>query len=51
MDAADYSDVKKRHEPEIDKLVCKTMEISAKDSNYKKYMDEGFGLIKQFATE
>ena len=21
------------------------------DSNYKKYMDEGFGLMKQFATE
>ena len=51
LDAADYRDVKKRYEPEIDKLVRKTMEISAMDTNYKKYMDEGFGLMKQFATE
>lgn len=51
LDAADYRDVKKRYEPEIDKLVRKTMEISAMDSNYKKYMDERFGLMKQFATD
>lgn len=51
LDAADYRDVKKRYEPEIDKLVRRTMEISAMDSNYKKYLDEGFGLLKQFASE
>ena len=51
LDVADYRDVKKRYEPEIDKLVRRTMEISAMDSNYKKYLDEGFGLLKQFASE
>lgn len=51
LDAADYKDVKKRYDPEIDKLVRRSMEIASLDSNYKKYLDEGFGLIKQFATD
>ncbi len=51
LDASDYKDVKRRYEPEIDRLVRKSMAIASMDSNYKKYLDKGFGLIKQFAYD
>ena len=51
LDASDYKDVKKRYEPEIDRLVRKSMAIASMDSNYKKYLEKGFGLIKQLAYD
>ena len=51
LDASDYKDVKKRYEPEIDKLVRKSMQITSLNSNYQKYMEKGFGLIKELAND
>jgi site-specific DNA recombinase len=51
INASEFRDVKSQYQPEIDKLTRRAIEVASMDSNYKKYLDDGFCLLKHFASE
>jgi hypothetical protein len=51
LSSAEFRDIKAQFQPEIDRLSQKNIEAVSLDSNYKKYLDDGFGLLKHFASE
>ena len=49
LEASDYRDIKSRYQPEIDRLSRKINEVNSFDPNYSKFIEQGFGLLRDLA--
>ena len=49
LEASDCRDIKGRCQPEIDKLNRKVVEVASFDPDYSRFIEEGFGLLRNMA--